>query len=88
MSFATSFRILHYLVAVSDCPLLHHLVIKQLVTAFTEEAFRSINGYSNRYWGWGGEDDDLYHRMRKVFWLAKIKYASDWSKTLKVKNMN
>ena len=32
------------------------------ITAYTEDAFRKINGYSNEYWGWGGEDDDLYKR--------------------------
>ncbi|KHJ87292.1 N-acetyllactosaminide 3-alpha-galactosyltransferase [Oesophagostomum dentatum] len=24
--------------------------------------FRKVNGLSNRFWGWGGEDDDLYTR--------------------------
>ena len=27
-----------------------------------EKEFRDVNGYSNEYWGWGGEDDDLYRR--------------------------
>ncbi|VDM84165.1 unnamed protein product [Strongylus vulgaris] len=26
------------------------------------QQFRDVNGLSNRYWGWGGEDDDLYKR--------------------------
>ena len=38
-----------------------------LVTAFTEESFKKINGYSNEYWGWGGEDDDISHRMYEVY---------------------
>jgi predicted peroxiredoxin len=32
------------------------------VTMFTKEDFESINGYSNEYWGWGFEDDDLLVR--------------------------
>jgi len=26
--------------------------------------FVSINGMSNRFWGWGGEDDDLFARLK------------------------
>lgn len=33
------------------------------VTMFTEEQFRRVNGFSNYYWGWGGEDDDMYNRL-------------------------
>lgn len=29
------------------------------VTAMTKEQFLQVNGFSNIYWGWGGEDDDL-----------------------------
>ncbi|KAM4701265.1 beta-1,4-galactosyltransferase 4 isoform 1-T3 [Discoglossus pictus] len=34
------------------------------VTAMTKGQFAKVNGYSNNYWGWGGEDDDLRHRVR------------------------
>jgi hypothetical protein len=32
------------------------------VTLFPIELFERVNGYSNNYWGWGYEDDDLLHR--------------------------
>jgi len=34
------------------------------VGAFKREDFEKINGFSNLFWGWGGEDDDLYARIR------------------------
>ena len=34
------------------------------VTLFNKEHFEWINGYSNKYWGWGFEDDDLLYRCR------------------------
>lgn len=33
------------------------------VLKMTPEHFVRINGYSNLYWVWGGEDDDLYRRI-------------------------
>ena len=35
------------------------------VTMFNKEDFIKINGYSNNYWGWGKEDDDLRLRCIK-----------------------
>ena len=35
------------------------------VTLFPIEDFKKINGYSNKYWGWGYEDTDLLLRCRK-----------------------
>lgn len=32
------------------------------VNGFTTEHFKKINGYSNLFWNWGGEDDDLRKR--------------------------
>ena len=33
------------------------------VTAMTTQHFGLVNGYSNMFWGWGGEDDDMYNRV-------------------------
>jgi hypothetical protein len=34
------------------------------VTIFDKEVFYSINGYSNNFWGWGGEDDESLNRVK------------------------
>ena len=34
------------------------------ITMFPMEDFKKINGFSNKYWGWGFEDDDLLWRCR------------------------
>ncbi|XP_008114833.1 beta-1,4-galactosyltransferase 1 isoform X1 [Anolis carolinensis] len=33
------------------------------VSALSKEQFQKINGFPNNYWGWGGEDDDIYNRL-------------------------
>lgn len=33
------------------------------VFAIKTEHFALVNGYSNLYWGWGGEDDDIAYRI-------------------------
>ncbi|VDN56822.1 unnamed protein product [Dracunculus medinensis] len=33
------------------------------ICAFTKEQFLRMNGFSNDYWGWGGEDDDAHNRV-------------------------
>ncbi|KAJ8265348.1 hypothetical protein COCON_G00144470 [Conger conger] len=34
------------------------------VSGLTVEQFRKINGFPNAFWGWGGEDDDLWNRVK------------------------
>ncbi|XP_069575638.1 beta-1,4-galactosyltransferase 1 isoform X1 [Brachyistius frenatus] len=33
------------------------------VSSMSKEHFLKINGFPNNYWGWGGEDDDIYNRL-------------------------
>ena len=32
------------------------------VSAMTVDHFQQVNGFSNMFWGWGGEDDDMSNR--------------------------
>lgn len=33
------------------------------VSSLSKNQFLKINGFPNTYWGWGGEDDDIYKRI-------------------------
>ncbi|XP_062595063.1 beta-1,4-N-acetylgalactosaminyltransferase bre-4-like [Saccostrea cucullata] len=33
------------------------------VTALKREHFEKVNGHSNKFFGWGGEDDDMFRRL-------------------------
>ena len=35
------------------------------ITLFPSKSFRKVDGFSNMYWGWGFEDDDLRYRCVK-----------------------
>jgi predicted glycosyltransferase involved in capsule biosynthesis len=34
------------------------------VSAMRREQFEKVNGFSNSFWGWGGEDDDMANRIK------------------------
>ncbi|KAG7274370.1 hypothetical protein CRUP_028691, partial [Coryphaenoides rupestris] len=40
-----------------------HMVVGRNATGYKYEQFKRVNGFSNTYWGWGGEDDDLRIRV-------------------------
>uniref|UniRef100_A0A182FU03 Galactosyltransferase N-terminal domain-containing protein n=1 Tax=Anopheles albimanus TaxID=7167 RepID=A0A182FU03_ANOAL len=44
--------------------------------AMTAKQFRTVNGFSNSYWGWGGEDDDLANRVAH-FGFHIIRYPAN-----------
>lgn len=31
--------------------------------AYRPSHYRALNGYSNMFWGWGAEDDNMYYRL-------------------------
>ncbi|KAK5864281.1 hypothetical protein PBY51_015537 [Eleginops maclovinus] len=33
------------------------------VSSMSKDQFLKINGFPNNYWGWGGEDDDIFNRV-------------------------
>lgn len=58
------------------------------VTAFTKAQFELVNGFSNQFYGWGGEDDDMLKRIeaknlkitrfpRSVARFNMIRHAAD-----------
>jgi hypothetical protein len=46
------------------------------IVAFNKEEFNKINGYPNNFWGWGGEDDELYKRVIKYYNIKKADKGS------------
>ncbi|XP_073991652.1 beta-1,4-N-acetylgalactosaminyltransferase bre-4-like isoform X2 [Rhodnius prolixus] len=36
------------------------------VSAMSRRQFEKVNGFSNMFWGWGGEDDDMAARIKSV----------------------
>lgn len=46
------------------------------IVAFNKKMFSTINGYPNDFWGWGGEDDELYKRTQKFYHILKVKKGS------------
>jgi predicted glycosyltransferase involved in capsule biosynthesis len=36
------------------------------IVSFNFIQFENINGFPNNFWGWGGEDDELYKRITEV----------------------
>ncbi|VDP92848.1 unnamed protein product [Echinostoma caproni] len=42
------------------------------VTALSRTQFELVGGFSNMYFGWGGEDDDLLNRIRvRKLWIER-----------------
>ena len=55
------------------------------VVGVSAEQMSHSNGYSNVYWGWGGEDDDLRARLNKMQYKIHRASGDGYYKTLKHK---
>ncbi|KAI3378951.1 hypothetical protein SNEBB_009060 [Seison nebaliae] len=55
-------------------------------TAFSDDQFMGTNGFSNEYWGWGGEDDDLYIRVRQILGTDISRYPNDIARYKMIKH--
>jgi hypothetical protein len=56
------------------------------ITMFPLEDFKKINGFSNKYWGWGFEDDDLLWRCKfKGLTLNRIPVTDKGANTAALK---
>lgn len=58
------------------------------VTIFPIEIFKKINGFSNRYWGWGFEDDELLLRCKNNSVALKEKRIYNLGKTKNMIHLN
>jgi hypothetical protein len=61
------------------------------VTLFPSEMFERINGYSNEYWGWGFEDDDLLYRCKAnniPLDKKEIKVVNNYTSAIKFNGYN
>jgi len=58
------------------------------VTMFSTKDFERINGYSNKYWGWGYEDDDLFLRCKLNNIPMNKKFIKNITKNTQVLKFN
>ena len=60
---------IHLATGFEDNPNIKRIVFDEYfggITMFPVPIFEDINGYSNEYWGWGFEDDDLLYRCKEA----------------------
>uniref|UniRef100_UPI00358EEAAE beta-1,4-galactosyltransferase 7 n=1 Tax=Myxine glutinosa TaxID=7769 RepID=UPI00358EEAAE len=56
----------YHLSAPSLHPLYHYPTFVGGILLLTKKQFHLCNGLSNRYWGWGREDDEFYRRIQEA----------------------
>ena len=61
----------------------YKLPYEQLVggaVALSAGQFEAANGYSNEFFGWGGEDDDFYERVTSFAGLRVMRFEAELSR--------
>ena len=58
------------------------------VTAFKLSDFIAVNGYATVYWGWGGEDDDMFLRVTRYLNKSITRYPLDIARYKMVRSFN
>ncbi|CAN7937158.1 unnamed protein product, partial [Ixodes hexagonus] len=51
------------------------------VSALRKEHMQTVNGFSNLYWGWGGEDNDMSERLRyhRIYFIRYPDHISKYT---------
>ena len=57
------------------------------MSALSVDDFRKVNGFSNEFWGWGAEDDDLTNRL-KSHGFNISRYSANISRYKMLKHTN
>lgn len=52
------------------------------VTMFNKQAFQELNGYSNNFWGWGGEDNEMMFHIKDTKWITSFAQVPQQFKSL------
>jgi len=59
------------------------------IISFNEKTYKKVNGFPNRFFGWGGEDDAIYNRMvTNDVAIGKIICDQPTEKDINIKEMN
>lgn len=56
----------YHLAAPDLHPMYHYKTYIGGILLVAKDQFKMVNGMSNRYWGWGREDDEFYVRLKKA----------------------